>query len=131
MRSKKQQCAKERSRGMRNAREARKARLMKKLEKAVDALFDWEEATDRPNLTQIEEKVLELRKQVSEEMALEVIHAQEAKQPVPGPACCRCGREMTYKGQKKVSPQSWAGDLHIERGYYHCPVCKESLFPPG
>jgi hypothetical protein len=116
---------------MKSSREARKGRLMKKLESAVDELLDWEEETDRPSLTQIEEKVLNLRKQVSEEMALEVIRAQEAKQPVPGPPCRRCGREMQYKGQKEVRTQSWAGDLQIERGYYHCPECKESLFPPG
>ena len=57
---------------MRSAREARKARLMERIETAVDELLDWEEATEKPNLTQIEEKVLKLRKQVSEEMALEV-----------------------------------------------------------
>jgi uncharacterized protein with PIN domain len=116
---------------MAKAREARKARLMKRLESAVDELLEWEEKTDRPNLTQIEEIVLKLRKRVSEEMAMEVIRAQEAKQPVPGPACGSCGGEMRYKGQKEVSPQSWAGELKIERGYYYCPQCKESLFPPG
>jgi uncharacterized protein with PIN domain len=117
--------------GMRNAREARKARLMQELETAVEELLDWDEDTDRPTLTQIEEKVLKLRQQVSEAMAMEVIRAQEAKQPVPGPQCPRCGREMVYKGQKEVNPQSWVGNLKIERGYYHCPECKESLFPPG
>jgi hypothetical protein len=116
---------------MRSSREGRKAGLMKKLESAVEELLDWEEETDRPNLTQIEDKVLKLRKQVSEEMAMELIRAQEAKQPVPGPPCRRCGGEMAYKGQKKVRTQSWAGDLQIERGYYYCPECKESLFPPG
>lgn len=116
---------------MKSAREARKARLMERLESAVEELLDWEERTDRPNLTQIEGIVLKLRKQVSEEMAMELIRAQEAKQPVPGPPCPSCGREMRYKGQKEVKPQSWAGELKIERGYYHCPECKESLFPPG
>jgi uncharacterized protein with PIN domain len=116
---------------MKSAREARKARLMERLEGAVEELLDWEERTDRPNLTQIEGIVLKLRKQVSEEMAMELIRAQEAKKPVPGPACRSCGREMRYKGQKEVNPQSWAGELKIERGYYHCPECKESFFPPG
>jgi hypothetical protein len=116
---------------MKSRREARKARLMERLESAVDELLDWEESTDKPNLTQIEGIVLQLRKRVSEEMAMELIRAQEARQPVPGPPCRRCGREMRYKGQKEVNPQSWAGDLKIERGYYYCPECKESLFPPG
>jgi DNA repair exonuclease SbcCD ATPase subunit len=116
---------------MRSTREARKARLMERVEAAVDELLDWEEATDKPNLTQIEEKVLKLRKQVSQEMALEVIRAQEARRPVPGPQCRGCGQEMRYKGQKEVNPLSWVGELKIERGHYHCPKCKESLFPPG
>jgi hypothetical protein len=116
---------------MNSTRESRKARLMREFEAKVDELLDWEEETDKPNLTQIEEKVLALRKQVSEEMAMAVIRAQEAKQPVPGPPCRRCGGEMEYKGQKGVRTQSWAGDLQIERGYYYCPDCKESLFPPG
>jgi len=116
---------------MRNSREARKAGLMKRLESAVEELLDWDEGADKPNLTQIEGIVLKLRKQVSEEMAMELIQAQEAKQPVPGPPCRCCGGEMQYKGQKEVNTQSWAGDLKIERGYYHCPKCKDSLFPPG
>jgi hypothetical protein len=118
------------AREMSKTREVRKARLMERLESAVDELLDWEEATGKPNLTQIEGVVLKLRKQVSEEMAMEVINRQEAKQPVPGPPCRCCGREMQYKGQKRVTPQSWVGELKIDRGYYHCPECKESLFPP-
>jgi uncharacterized protein with PIN domain len=116
---------------VRSTRESRKARLMKEFEAKVDELLDWEEETDKPNLTQIEEKVLKLRKQVSEEMAMELIGSQEAKRPVPGPRCSGCGREMQYKGQKEIRTQSWVGELKIERGYYHCPECKESLFPPG
>jgi hypothetical protein len=104
---------------------------MMKAEAVYDELLDWEEKTEKPNLTQIEEVVLELQKRLSEEMAKDIVYAQEAKQPVPGPQCAHCGREMEYKGQKKVEPQTWAGELKIERGYYYCPKCKEGFFPPG
>jgi hypothetical protein len=112
---------------------------MKQAESLIDELLDWSDNTAEPNLTQIEGVVLELRKRFSEEMAREVIEAQETKQPVPGPSCAKCGQEMRYKGQKKTEAQSWVGDLKIERGYpvlsvqdmcYHCPECQESLFPP-
>ena len=115
---------------MRSSRTQRKVRLMKQAESLIDELLDWSDNTAEPNLTQIEGVVLELRKRFSEEMAREVIEAQEAKRPVPGPICPQCGQEMRYKGQKKTEAQSWVGDLKIERGYYHCAECQESLFPP-
>jgi hypothetical protein len=115
---------------MRDSRESRKARLMQKAEQLIDEALDWEERTERPNLTQIEDLALRLRQELGRELARSLIEAQEAKQPVPGPTCPSCGREMRYKGQKEVSPLSWVGKLAIERGYYHCPKCKESVFPP-
>jgi len=113
-----------------SSREERKARLMKAAEEMIDELLDWSEATAESNLTQIEAVVGRLRKALGEQMALEVIDGQEAKQPVPGPRCPECGQEMRYKGQKEVTVESWVGDLTIERGHYHCPDCKVGLFPP-
>jgi hypothetical protein len=104
---------------------------MKQAESLIDELLDWTDNKPEPNLIQIEGIVLELRKRFSEEMAREVIEAQEAKQPGVGPPCPGCGQEMRYKGQKRVEPQTWVGDVEIERGYYHCAECKEGLFPPG
>ena len=116
---------------MLSVRERRKVRLMKQAEGLLDELLAWNDKTTEPNLAQIEEVVLELRKRFSEEMAREVIEAQEAKQPAVAPACPRCGKGMTNKGQKRVEPQTWVGDVEIERGYYHCGACKVGLFPPG
>jgi len=115
---------------MRSSSEQRKARLMRQAEAVIDKLLDWSESTSEPNLTQIEAMVLRLRKRLSEQMALEVIDAQEARQPVLGPQCPACQQEMRYKGQKEVTVESWVGDLSIERGYYYCPDCKIGLFPP-
>jgi len=115
---------------MKRLREQIKARLMKQAEAVIDELLDWSDSAPKPNLTQIEAIVRQLRKRFSEQMALEVIHAQEAKQPVPGPQCPICQQEMRYKGQKGVTLESWVGDLSIERGYYHCPNCQVGLFPP-
>lgn len=115
---------------MSSIRERRKARLMARAEGAIDELLDWNDRTSEPNLAQIEQVVLELRQRFSEEMAREVIAAQEAKQPAVAPPCPKCGKGMTYKGQKKVRPRTWVGDVRIERGYYHCAQCKEGFFPP-
>jgi hypothetical protein len=104
---------------------------MNQAEAVFDELLDWSDSTLEPNLTEIEVLVRRLRKRLGEEMALEVINVQEARQPVPGPQCPGCQQEMRYKGQKEVTVESWVGDLRIERGYYHCPDCKVGLFPPG
>ena len=110
--------------------ERRKAALMQQMESLVDEFVDWTESTSEPNLTQIEERVLELRERFGQALARGAIEAQEAKQPVPGPRCPQCGEEMGYKGQKEVTPQTWVGKVTFERGYYYCKQCKSGLFPP-
>lgn len=116
---------------MRRTREQMRVRLMARAESVVDRLLDWSEDVSAPNLTQIEGEVLRLREELSAEMAREVIEAQEAKQLAVGPACPRCGREMRYKGQKAIKPQSWVGEVAFERGYYYCAKCKVGFFPLG
>ena len=116
---------------MKPSREEKKARLMARLEKAADELLDWEEQNPRPTLTQLEDIVLLLRKEIGEEMAEEVIERMEAKAMAPGPRCPKCGKEMRYKGQREKDVESRAGELTLERGYYACPDCDEGFFPPG
>lgn len=116
---------------MKRTREQMRARLMARAESVVDRLLEWSEDTPEPNLTQIEGVILQLREELSAEMAREVVEAQEKKQPAVGPACPKCGQEMRYKGQKRVKPQSWVGEVAFERGYYYCAKCKAGFFPPG
>jgi DNA repair exonuclease SbcCD ATPase subunit len=112
-------------------RAAIKAELIKKAERVIDELLDWHQATERANLSQVEEKVLELRQRLSEEMAVTVIEQQAAVRPVPGPRCGSCGQEMRYKGMKEKTVTSWVGALRLARGYYYCDRCRTGLFPPG
>ena len=116
---------------MPRSREERRARLMEKAERLIEEHLDWADSTPRPTLTQIEEKVLELRRELGQMLARDLIEEQEAKQPAVGPRCPECGGEMRYKGQKRVRPQTWVGDVEIERGHYYCPECRASRFPPG
>jgi len=115
---------------MTRAREQEKTRLVQYAEHLIDEALDWQDETERPNLTQIENKILELRRRFGQELAREVIEAQEAKQPVPGPQCKQCGQEMGYKGQKVVTPRTWLDKVRFERGYYYCEHCKAGFFPP-
>lgn len=116
---------------MPKSKEEMKGQLMKEAEAIIDELLDWDIETEKPNLNQVEGKVLELRQRLSKEMAGTVIENQKAVRPVPGPSCVGCGAEMRYKGLKKNTVISWVGELELERGYYYCAQCRTGLFPPG
>jgi hypothetical protein len=111
-------------------REELKWELMKEAEGIIDELLEWHQETEKPNLSQVEGKVLELRERLSKRMAETVIEHQAAVRPVPGPGCRKCGQEMRYKGLKTNSVTSWVGELKLERGYYYCDQCRTGLFPP-
>ncbi|HTP06618.1 MAG TPA: hypothetical protein VMP08_00090 [Anaerolineae bacterium] len=112
-------------------RAAIRAILLAEAEQAIDELLDWTDQTPHPNLTQIENAVLTMRRQLSERAAQAVIEAQDAQRPVPGPLCPTCQREMHYKDTKAQTVESRVGHLRIARGYYYCETCRQSLFPLG
>lgn len=116
---------------MRRSQAEMKAELMKQAEAIIDELIEWQAETEKPNFNQVEEKVLELRQRLSEEMTRVTVEGQAAVRPVPGPACPDCQREMRYKGMKDNTVSSWVGDVTFERGYYYCDHCRSGLFPPG
>lgn len=115
---------------MRYTREQKRAELVKAAQAMIEELLDWEERTERPNLTQIENQVAQLRQRLGRRMAEVVIADQDAAQPVAAPLCPDCGERMRYKGQKRKMVESRLGPLTIERGYYHCSRCKKRIFPP-
>jgi hypothetical protein len=115
---------------MKKNREQLKAEFIAEAEELFDELMKWEARSDKPNLTEIEEIVLKLRKRFGERMAEKVILRQEARQPAERVRCPPCGREMVPKGMKDNQVESQIGNLKLERSYYYCPDCKQGLFPP-
>jgi len=116
---------------MRCSREKMRAKLLAEAEMIVDELLEWNEEVGEPNLEQIEDILLKLRKRLSERAAEVVLENQDAVQPAKAPCCPRCGREMRYKGQKETTVESRLGTLHLSRGYYYCSSCGEGFFPLG
>ncbi len=112
------------------SREQLKVELMAQAEEVIDELLDWHKGAKAPTFSEIEDVVLQLRKQMGERMAEAVVNEREAVQLVPGPACPVCGEEMHYKGMKKVKVEGRMGEVEIERAYYYCDRCRSGLFPP-
>ena len=112
-------------------REQLKAEMMAAAAASIEELVSWMDRNQAPNLREIEEAVLKIRQQMSEQMTKAVVQRQESVRPVPGPVCAKCGEEMRYKDSHTKQVTSWAGEIEIERGYYYCDRCRRGLFPPG
>ncbi len=116
---------------MKPSRAELKAALMRQAELAIEELLDFDEKTVEPTLTQIEDVVLKVREEISEQMARTLIETQPNTHPVPGPRCPTCGQEMHYKDLKGETVESRVGTLPLKRSYYYCETCRQGLFPPG
>jgi uncharacterized protein with PIN domain len=116
---------------MKKSREQLKAEFIEEVEELFDELMAWDEQTQEPNLTQIEEIILKLRKRIGEQMAQKVILRQEQRQPAEKVGCPECAGEMEPKGMKDNQVETRIGNLEIGRDYYYCPRCKQGIFPPG
>lgn len=116
---------------MKLSRAELKAKLMADLEMKVDELLDWNEQNQKPTLTQIEDAVLKMRKQVGEGAANALVANQGSTIASERPTCPTCGQAMLNKGYRANQIESRAGSLQTERIYYYCPVCQTGTFPPG
>jgi len=115
---------------MKKARKELQGELEAQSKQVIQELLDWNEAHQAPDLTQIEDIVLELREKLSKAMVESVVESQENVQPVEL-RCPKCGRIMRFKGQKEKVVESRVGEVELERGYYYCPTCQSGIFPPG
>jgi len=116
---------------MKKNREKLEAEFLAEAKELFDELMEWEGEHERPDLTQIEDIILELRQRFGEQLAEKVLQRQEDRQPAERVLCPKCGDEMRPKGLKGNQVESRIGVLKIEREHYYCPRCQEGIFPPG
>lgn len=107
-----------------------KAQLLVKAEATIEELLSWTEGTPEPNLTQIEEVVLRLRREFGQALTQTVIDAQANAAPVQIPRCPQCGQAMHPKGRKSKQLTTRTGAQALNRHYYYCAHCERGLFPP-
>lgn len=116
---------------MKKNQEKLKAEFLAQAEALFDELMAWDEDTPRPNLTQIEDVVLQLRERFGERLTRAVLARQESRQPAEKMSCPQCGGQAENKGQKGNQIESRVGGVQLERTYYYCAHCKQGFFPPG
>lgn len=108
-----------------------KAELEAEASRLIEALLDWTDKTEAPNLTQIEDEVLKLRQQFAEKLAEAAVEGQATTEPLTV-ACPQCGRPMHQKKKRdRRRVESRVGGVALQRAYYYCNHCRVGLFPPG
>lgn len=108
-----------------------KAELQAEAERLIDALLDWTDKTEAPNLTQIEDEVLKLRQQFAEKLAEAAVAVQATTEPLTV-KCPKCERPMHQKKKRqRRRVESRIGGVALKRAYYYCEACRSGFFPPG
>jgi hypothetical protein len=94
--------------------------------------FDaWYEANPDATFDEIDEHLGQRRRAVLGEL-LELRLRQDDLGATPqAPLCRKCGEVMEFKGYLPKSVQGLDIAAEISRAYFHCPACKEGIFPPG
>ena len=107
-------------------------KLKREFIEQAEAIFEQVMAENEQGetLSQIEQKVGELRFELTSKLVESKLKLAVKKQQGPGAKCERCGREMRDKGLKKRTIITSQGEIEIERSYNHCVHCRQGLFPP-
>lgn len=80
-------------------------------------------------LAEIEQAALAAGAEIQQAIAAELAQESATALP-PWPDCPACGRKMKTKGKRRRRIVTEAGEIEVERLYYHCGACGQGLFPP-
>ena len=94
--------------------------------------FDaWYEANPEATFDEIDEYLGRRRRAVLGELLELRLRQGDLGATPEAPRCRRCGKAMEFKGYLPKSVQGLDIGAEISRAYFHCPTCKEGVFPPG
>jgi hypothetical protein len=106
------------------------ARLRAATEAALAKVLAERPLPAQATLAEIE-RVARSAGQEIEQAIANTLAQESAAELVAWPHCPHCGRKLKHKGKRRRRIVTEAGEIEVERVYYHCAVCGVGLFPPG
>jgi hypothetical protein len=107
--------------------EATKEELKEYFAGWLEEVDDWRAGHPKATLYEIEEDARTKRRALMGRVLKPVVEAG-AEETV---LCPQCGETMGDKGKPSRQVETREAPVEMKRSYYHCPLCKEGLFPPG
>jgi tRNA(Ile2) C34 agmatinyltransferase TiaS len=106
------------------------ARLEAAAKAAIAKVLAERKLPAEASLADIEQTALAAGAAIEQAIAAEL--ARESAAVLPAwPNCPQCGQKMKSKGKRRRRIVTEAGEIEVERLYYHCAACGQGFFPPG
>lgn len=113
------------------SREKRKAAFLEAAGKMFEELEDWYDEHEEATFGEIEQEARQKRRELMGEGLEHLINGRDTGFEARGLGCSGCGEEMEFKDYLDWTVKGLEGDTRLERAYYVCPACGETIFPPG
>jgi NADH pyrophosphatase NudC (nudix superfamily) len=105
-------------------------RLWAKAKDAIAKAVAERKPPANSSLADIERTAMRAGREI--ERAIAQALAEECAAELPAwPNCPQCGQKMKNKGKRRHRVVTEAGEVEVERSYYHCAACGQGIFPPG
>lgn len=91
----------------------------------------WYRAHPEATFDEIEERLGQQRRGFLGEFLELNLRQGDLGATAEAPNCPRCGKPMQFKGYPPKTVHGLDIDAKIPRAYYHCPICKVGVSPPG
>lgn len=106
------------------------ARLLAEAKAAIAQVLAERKAPAEATLADIERAARRAGQHIEQAIARALAEASAAELPA-WPNCPQCGQKMKNKGKRHRRIVTEAGEVEVERIYYHCAACRQGIFPPG